>query len=258
MSPHADAPTPPDPGAGAAARSGAQAEAGSQADTTPDPRRRRAGGRGSALGLSAVGAALVAIAALPPWVHGRIDDPVLGHRAAEATGQVVAAAILACALVGLAAVVVAAVTGRIGRVVAGILTILAGLGAAWSAFAVVRDPASALARSASGSVGRAGIATVSDVGLTGWPWAALAGGLVAVLGGLLIVTGAGRWAGGSARYESPARAVPGESADATDAADALGSDAPLDPAQADRQGRAARRRAVEDWDSLSRGDDPTD
>ena len=60
--------------------------------------------RGPVLGLSALGGALVAVAALPGWVRGRIDDPVLGHRAVEAAGQSVAPAILAFALVVLAAV----------------------------------------------------------------------------------------------------------------------------------------------------------
>lgn len=218
--------------------------------------------RGPVLGLSALGGALVAVAALPGWVRGRIDDPVLGHRAVEATGQSVAPAILAFALVVLAAVVVAAVTGRVGRIVAGVLTLAAGLASTWSAVAVLQDPSGALSRSVSGSVGRTGAAAVSQVGLTGWPWAALVGGLLAALGGLGIVLGARRWGGSNARYENPTQAVQPEP-DALSAsppgARRMGTEeaSPSGLAPGEREACEVRRRAVQDWDALSRGDDPT-
>ncbi len=269
IAPHSPDPHSPDPTSGSGHLSAPKSSApnpsapGSSAPNDTAPKGAR---RGRVLGVTALGAALVAVAALPPWVQGRIDDPVLGHRAAEAAGQAVAPAILAWALVALAAVVVAAVTGRVGRVVAGLLTLAAGLASAWSAFAVLRDPSAALARSVSGSVGRTGAAAVSEVGLTAWPWVALVGGVLTALGGVGIVAGARRWGAGNARYENPAQATPEDkaraaSAGGSESAPGTGQAAPgarPTPAQADAEARATRRRAVQDWDALSRGDDPTD
>lgn len=240
---------------------------------TGDPRRfrRRAASwarwftrRGPALGLTLLGAGLLALAALPVWVRGSIDDPVLGLRAASVTGRVAAPLVLALGLLALAAALVAAVTGRVGRALAGLLAVGAGLGSGWVALGVLRDGPAALARSAAGAVGRSGVTPVSGVTVTPWPWLALVGGALAALGGVAVVCGAPRWAGSNARYENPADRTdaqpektsstvapepqqPGQRAGTTSAAQRAEADA-----------RAARSRAVQDWDALSRGEDPTD
>lgn len=229
--------------------------------------------RGTALGATLLGAALSAVVALPIWVRGTVDDPVLGHRAASAIGQVAAPAALPLGLLALAAVVVAAVTGRVGRVVAGLLAAAAGLGSAWFAVGVLRDADAVLARTVAGSVGRSGVAPVSGVTLTVWPWLALLGGVLVALGGFVIVRGGPRWSGANARYESPARSVSAGSAGANDAPTAEPAVEPADGVSSGSPGSTGdparppeppvqpqpepRRRAVQDWDSLSRGEDPT-
>lgn len=154
------------------------------------------------------GGALLAVAALPTWVAGAVDDPVLGHHVASGTGSTLAPAAVGLGLVCLAAVVVAAISGRIVRLVAGAL-IVAGAGAAAIATArVLADPASALAGTVGGTLGRSGAAPVTDAALTPWPVLAFGGAFVAVLGGLLILVRGGSWNNGAgSRYENPASAT---------------------------------------------------
>ncbi len=239
--------------------------------------------RGTVLGIALLGAAITAAVALPDWVRGTVDDPVLGHHAASASGQAAAPALLPLGLLALAAVAVSAVTGRAGRMLGGALAAAAGLGAAWFAVGVLRDGAAVLARSVAGSVGRSGTAPVSSVSVTAWPWLALLGGVLAALGGIAIAYGGPGWSGMSSRYERPAQhqagadpsalnsssapdpTEPGPSAPGPSASDPSASD-PAEPdrrespprGQAEEQAdQRARRKAVEDWDSLSRGEDPT-
>ncbi len=70
-------------------------------------------------------------------------------------------------------------------------------------------------------------AVVGGIAVTAWPWAALVGWLALLLGGGLALLTAGRWRSGGRRYRTaPVR-----------------HDGPVD--------------AVESWDDLSRGGDPT-
>lgn len=220
--------------------------------------------RGTALGIALLGAAITAAVALPDWVRGTVDDPVLGHHAASASGQAAAPALLPLGLLALAAVLVSAVTGRAGRMLGGVLAAAAGLGAAWLAVGVLRDGSAVLARSVAGSVGRSGTAPVSSVNVTAWPWLALLGGVLTVLGGIAIAYGGPGWSGMSSRYERPAQHVAGAAAppapDASSPPGPAAPDLPRSPqgGQAEEQAdQRARRKAVEDWDSLSRGEDPT-
>ena len=74
-----------------------------------------------------------------------------------------------------------------------------------------------------------------------WPAVAIVGGVLLVLAGIAVLVTGTRWPASSRRYRAARLA---------DADDVAGHDAGGE--------RAASDRAIDDWDELSRGDDPTD
>ncbi|MFD6699132.1 MULTISPECIES: Trp biosynthesis-associated membrane protein [unclassified Microbacterium] len=90
------------------------------------------------------------------------------------------------------------------------------------------DAVSPALTKATGLAGNTALAAIVDgIAVTAWPWAALVGWILLVLGGGLALATAGRWRSGGRRY----RTAP------------TPHDGPVD--------------AVESWDDLSRGTDPT-
>ena len=81
---------------------------------------------------------------------------------------------------------------------------------------------------------------VASATATAWPVAAIAGGVLLVLAGIAVLVTGTRWPASSRRYRG-ARLADTE-----------------EPGSAGDRERAASDRAVDDWDELSRGDDPTD
>lgn len=202
--------------------------------------------RGAVVTAALLGGGLVAAATLPAWVSGAVDDPVLGHQAIAATGRSVAPAVAGLGLVALAAGVVAAISAPVARVVAGALLLAAGLGAGALSARVALDPAGALRGSVSGALGAS--TTPTQAGVTPWPWLALLGAVVAAGAGVFVLVRGRSWSAAGARYVNPAGAA---SSGQTGQTGQTGSSG--------RPGleRRARSQAVDDWDSLSRGDDPT-
>ncbi len=74
---------------------------------------------------------------------------------------------------------------------------------------------------------------------TAWPAVAIVGGVLLVLAGIAVLVTGTRWPTSSRRYRAARLA---------DADEVAGHEA---------GGRAASDRAIDDWDELSRGDDPT-
>ena len=149
-------------------------------------------------------------------------------------GQVGAPALSALALTSLVLVGALSIAGPFFRIVFGVLQALIGVAIVFSAVLAVSAPVSAAGPAISEATGVAGdesvAALVVSIALTPWPWLALVSGAVIVLLGAAIVVTGRRWPGGSTRkYQSSTR---------------------LEPAPAERT-------AVDDWDSLSGGDDPT-
>ncbi|HEY1106895.1 MAG TPA: Trp biosynthesis-associated membrane protein, partial [Agromyces sp.] len=102
------------------------------------------------------------------------------------------------------------------------------------------DPVAAVSASVTEATGVAGDRPTAElVGAavaTAWPTVAVVGGVLIVAAGVLVLATGTRWAGSSRRYRSGLEPADGSQ-----------------PAQ-----RGAAERAVDDWDELSRGDDPTD
>jgi hypothetical protein len=80
---------------------------------------------------------------------------------------------------------------------------------------------------------------VASADATAWPAGAIIGGVLLVAAGIVVLATGTRWPASSRRYRS-ARLADAE-----------------EPLSEAARGRAASDRAIDDWDELSRGDDPT-
>ncbi|WP_426566927.1 Trp biosynthesis-associated membrane protein [Angustibacter sp. McL0619] len=196
-------------------------------------RAARLDGPGPAAVLAMVGGALGLLAASRPWVHAVVQDPVLGRTSVTASGRQAAAVVPAVALVALAGGVALLLARTLGRRVAGLLLVLAGAAQLAAALAVVRSPESGVSDVVARAVGAVGTTDV-HVQVTGWPWLAVASGVLVAAAGALAVLRARHWEVRTTRYDPPG--PPGSPAE--------------DPAPEDAA-------APDTWDALSRGEDPT-
>lgn len=181
--------------------------------------------------LALVGAGVLLLAGLRPWVTGTVSDAVLGGSRVLATGAEVAPGLSAVALALGAAAVAVVAAGPLGRLVALVLWAGCLVVAAALTLRVLADPAAALGPVAARRVGRTG-SVEAVAATTPWAWVALLA-LVVVAAALGAATaGHRRWSGPSRRYETPAGGghVAG----------------------------ARGERVSSDWDDLSAGRDPTD
>jgi uncharacterized membrane protein (TIGR02234 family) len=180
------------------------------------------------------------------WVDAEVQGSAVRTAHLSVQGSKAATSVSALALVGLAGTLAAAVAGRVGRAVASVVVVLAGAGVAAACVAVLADPRGAAEGSIAQATGLAG--TQATVALTPYPaLAAAAGGLLALSGVLLIV--ASRHWPLRTRYDAgraAAGASPGAAGTGTDRAGSAGED------------RAGAVDGIDGWDSLSRGEDPTD
>lgn len=226
--------------------------------------------RGPVVVLALIAGGACAAATTAVWASATVADPVLGHRAATATGQELVPGAAGLGLVVLAGALVVAIAGPVLRVVAGALVTAAGAGAAALTARVLADPAPALLARAGDAFGNSGAAAVTDSGLTPWPWVTLLGGVLGAVAGLFMLVAGRTWSRAGRRYANPAgeRAAPRtrgeasgstrEAAPAPDAGTDAGSDASgVSGVSGASDRRPARGAPVDDWDSLSRGEDPT-
>lgn len=176
------------------------------------------------------------------WILADVATSGSARDSLEVTGSTASPALTALALAGLALGGALTIAGPVIRVVLGLLEVLLGFSVFLGAFLAVTDPAGASAAAvtaATGISGRESIeAAVIDPTVTAWPFLALAAAVLMALVGVAVVVTARRWPGPTTRYQAvrlePAR-----------------------PAGDDAAAAAPTRDAVDDWDELSRGDDPT-
>jgi hypothetical protein len=197
------------------------------AEKVPRPPRAR---RTKTIAL--VGGLLAAAAVFACWTQvwvtvGIADAP----EAIEATGQSAAPALSALALSELALVAALALAGRVLRYVLGAVQLLVGAAIAGTSALPLAAPLEAAASSIADHTGLAGDEAVralaTSVSVSAWPIVAIAAGIALVLLAVGILVSARSWPGTARRYESGPRHPP------------------------------VARNAVDDWDALSGGDDPT-
>ena len=160
------------------------------------------------------------------WLLIALDEgPTL-----NVAGDVAAPALSTLALTCLVLNGALSIAGPVFRVILGALEALLGITVVLSGALALAEPVKASAAAISAATGVAGTESieslVASVTVVAWPWVAtVAGGLLVLFGVLVAVTGS-RWPGSGRKY-SAVRLAPVE------------------------------RDAVDDWDSLSDGNDPT-
>ena len=182
--------------------------------------------------ISLVGIALLAGLVFADWSQNWFTLTVQG-KPFPVSGQVAGAALSALALASLALIAALAIAGRFFRVVLGILLALLGVCViAVSAFAI-GNPVVAATSAITKATGVAGTESVSKLvtatSITAWPVVAIVLGVLLTLLGLAIAPTARSWPDSGRKYSRSRLAVPD-------------SETP---------------DAVQEWDALSEGDDPT-
>lgn len=177
--------------------------------------------------------AAIAILTLVSWTQVWFGVTLTDGAALEVDGQVAAPALSALALASLVLVGALAIAGPFFRVVFGVLEALIGVAVVFSGVLAVSDPIAASASAISTATGVAGKTSVAEsvdtIDGSVWPWIALVCGVLMVVAGAAIIVLSRRWPNQASRKYQATR---------------------LEPATTERS-------AVDDWDALSGGDDPT-
>lgn len=173
-------------------------------------------------------------------------------------GSVAAPALSALSLAGIALAGALAIAGPVVRLVLGVLELVLGASVLWSSIAAAADPVAAGASSVTTTTGVAGSSSVRAL-ITGyeatvWPAAAIVSGALMLVAGLLVIVTVRRWPASGRRYQTVVF-EDASGARSTDPGDFFdeGSTAPAPKATRRERSDAA----VDDWDDLTRGDDPT-
>jgi uncharacterized membrane protein (TIGR02234 family) len=173
------------------------------------------------------------------WATVRLSAGGTTAQVLDVTGTIAAPGLTALALAGLALAGALTIAGTVIRIVLGVLEMLLGVSVILSAALAVFDPIGASAAAVTTATGIAGAdstrAAISAAELTFWPFLALAAGVLMFVIGLAVCVTARRWPGPTSRYEATRFA----------------------PVQDAATGQTRPRDAVDDWDGLTRGDDPT-
>lgn len=221
------------------------------------------------------GSGLGLLSATQTWFSIRVTGVADHAGTVTVAGSAAAPALTALSLAGLALTAALAIAGPAFRVVLSVLAVLLGASIVFSALSVVGDPLRAAAGAITSATGVAGEASlrklVESTTTEFWPWPAVVGGVLVALAGAAAIVFVRAWPGPSRRYragfagegglsaEEALAELGDESGDSLDeepdddpeARAAAGQDASAEPAVLDRD------TAIDSWDELSRGDDPT-
>lgn len=178
------------------------------------------------LALAVLGAVTI-LASTQTWITAAVS----GSRPVVVAGSAAAPALAPLALALLALAAVLGIAGRAARIVLAIVAVLCGAGIVAVALPAITDAVGAAAGRVTAATGIAGAAsvraTVTGTSTTPWPVVALVAGTLTFLAGPAIAVRSPRWPVGGRRFRAAAPAPV----------------ATTDP--------------VEEWDALTKGDDPT-
>lgn len=223
-----------------------------------------------------VGSGLGLLSATQTWFTIAVKDVANHAGTVTVAGSAAAPALTALSLAGLALTAALAIAGPAFRVVLSILGVLLGVSIVFSAVSVLSDPLRAAGGAITSATGVAGEASlrrlVESTEIAFWPWVAVVGGVLVVLAGVAAIVFVRAWPGPSRRYqarfagedgrsaEEAVAELAGDSDDAAVAGDASAVDDAPAAAESDTPGTPTaldRDTAIDSWDELSRGDDPT-
>lgn len=248
---------------------GAAAGAGTtgSAEVARAPRSWRLARRSAILLLLVLGGGALAAAA-PTWLRTSGATPLDPDVLVQVAGTSAAPGVGAGALVVVASALALGLVGRIGRWLVLLVSAASGVVVVASAAAILRDPTQAARTAVAEATGVTDM--TSDIVLTPWPYVACAVGVLVVLVALWTVVSSPAWGRVSARHEIVrADAPPSSGSRRADesrsgAAGSTGRAGASSTASASTSAAAPDVREDEEpdeqetWDSLTRGEDPTD
>lgn len=225
--------------------------------------------------LLLVGSGLALLAATQTWFTITLTDTAEHSTTISVAGSVAAPALTALSLAGLALTAALAIAGPVFRIVLALLGLLLGVSVLISAISAVSDAVGASSSAITTATGVAGDSSIrrlvhsSAVEL--WPWVALVAGVLIILASAAVIVFSRLWPGPSRKYQTRFAGEDGRPADELFAADEDDHEEPTDDAEARAAAEAPpadapdsatptaldRDTAIDSWDDLTRGDDPT-
>jgi uncharacterized membrane protein (TIGR02234 family) len=207
--------------------------------------------------LAVLASGLVLTASTQTWFTLHLTA-ASGHAGTlTVAGSDAAPAIAALSLAGVAFGGALALAGRVLRYVLALLGLVLAAGVIGSTASAMADPVGTGITVVSKATGIAGDSSVRSIvahaDASAWPALALAGGIALAVVALGVAVTGHLWPVASRRYGTTEQASAREDATPSDA-DRLEDDP---ESAADARARA-RDAAIDDWDELSRGDDPTE
>ena len=214
-----------------------------------------------------IGAGLALLASTQPWITVQLAAAANHAGDVVVQGSAAAPALTALSLAGLALAAALAIAGPVVRIVLAVLGVLIAVSITLSAGIALGDPVQAAAAAITGASGVSGGTSVArlakSVDVSLWPWIAILGGAVIAAASVAVIVTSRRWPGPSRRYQTVRFEDAADGTGSTGQADDGVPDvlrAPDPAAPSDRTGQGVpidRDTAIDSWDELSRGEDPT-
>jgi uncharacterized membrane protein (TIGR02234 family) len=227
--------------------------------TVPGPSRFAGRLKYGAILVAVLASGLVLTASTQTWFTLHLVA-TSGHSGAlSVSGSEAAPAIAALSLAGVAFGGALALAGRVLRYVLALLGVILAVGVIGSTVSAIADPVGTgitVVSKATGIAGDSSVrAIVGRVDTSAWPALALTGGIALAVVALGVAVSGHLWPVASRRYGATEEVSAGERRASTDTESSGVDD---DAVSADDVRARARDAAIDDWDELSRGDDPTD
>lgn len=199
--------------------------------------KKRRGLKSRSLLLLIVAGGLGLLSWTQTWVNLTVNIPSGGSKDLAVNGTIAAPALTALALCLIALAAALSIAGYVLRLLFGALSVILGLCIALEGILVLLNPGASSGAAVTEATGVAGPASIAKVitasSVTFWPYVGLLGAAIAVFTGFVIILTAKHWPGSAGRkYQTTPRVrVVDEN---------------------------AMPDAIDSWDDLSRGEDPTD